>query len=179
MAHRWVGHDNYRVSQKKVSDKIFPRRLPNGRGLRTNFQLNCEASLKTWSFPQKSSRQTSGKRPGVRRQSLRLVRSPGPLGSRRGRSFHPLRRLATKTLLSDKLMVGSSCLKAAILGGFSSTVTFCSSSVFVCLQNNKLGSPWSSLIAVVVVSNDGLVVVSEHCPSTKSPKSHTCILKSC
>ena len=43
----------YRVSQKKVSDKIFPQRLPNGRGLRTNFQLNCEASLKTWSFPQK------------------------------------------------------------------------------------------------------------------------------
>ena len=73
------------MSQKKVSDKIFPRRLPNGRGLRTNFQLNCEASLKTWSFPQKSSSKTSGKQPGVRRQSLRLVRSQRLLGSRRGK----------------------------------------------------------------------------------------------
>ena len=88
----------YRVSQKKVSDKIFPRRLPNGRGLRTNFQLNCEASLKTWSFPQKSSRQTSGKRPGVQRQSLRLVRSPHPLGSRQG-------KILSETFFLDTLYI--------------------------------------------------------------------------
>ena len=88
----------YRVSQKKVSDKIFPRRLPNGRGLRTNFQLNCEASLKTWSFPQKSSRQTSGKRPGVRRQSLQLVRSPRPLGSRQG-------KISSETFFWDTLYI--------------------------------------------------------------------------
>ena len=31
----------YMVSQKKVSDKIFPQRLPNGRGLRTNRKLCC------------------------------------------------------------------------------------------------------------------------------------------
>ena len=33
---RWTKVFSYRVSQKKVSDKIFPRRLPNGHGLRTN-----------------------------------------------------------------------------------------------------------------------------------------------
>ena len=93
---------SYRVSQKKVSDKIFPQRLPNGRGLRTNFQLNCEASLKTWSFPQKSSRQTSGKRPGVRRQSLQLVRSPRPLGSRQG-------KILSETFFWDTLYVCNRC----------------------------------------------------------------------
>ena len=43
-------HRIYRVSQKKVSDKIFPRRLPNGRGLRTNFHLNCAESQKAKTF---------------------------------------------------------------------------------------------------------------------------------
>ena len=94
--------DTYRVSQKKVPDKNFPRRLPNGRGLRTNFQLNCEASLKTLSFPQKSSRQTSGKRPGVWRQSLQLVRSPRPLGSRQG-------KILSETFFWDTLYVCNRC----------------------------------------------------------------------
>ena len=38
-AFLYLYHLEYRVSQKKVSDKIFPRRLPNGRGLRTNRKL--------------------------------------------------------------------------------------------------------------------------------------------
>ena len=70
---------------EKVSDKIFPRRLPNGRGLRTNRKL-C--------------RRTPGRLPEVclllfwgndqvfkdaSQFSWKLVHSPRPLGSCRGK----------------------------------------------------------------------------------------------